>query len=282
MGLHSKAQKKALEKLKESKTDAEFHESKPDYVKNPEDNLIEGVNLCDIREYYETGKGSELVASGNRPPKFCAAHSSSALAANCFGPFVAHDSLKELSLLDCSSFRRAELEAKCPTGLRGTPPHLDFLAETEDTVIGVESKFLEHTLRKRPKFADSYEILVQNIDDCPLTNAYRWLKQESESLNLDAAQLVKHSLGLLKKAEEACKNAVLLYLFWEPHNDSDFDEVQRHAEELELFKEKVAGSKVVFESRSYRELWDDWESQAKTDRTRLHVNRLRSRYAFSV
>lgn len=282
MGLHSKAQKKALEKLKESKRDDEFHENYPGYVKNPEDNLIEGVNLCDIREYYETGKGSELVASGNRPPKFCAAHSSSALAANCFGPFVAHYGLKELSLLDYSSFKRVELEAKCPTGLRGTPPHLDFLAETEDTVIGVESKFLEHTLRKKPKFADSYETIIRNTQDPSLKSAYKCLRAKSESLNLDAAQLVKHSLGLLKKAEEACKNAVLLYLFWEPDNDSDFDELQRHAKELELFKEMVAGSKVVFESRSYRELWDDWKSQAKTDRTRLHVKRLISRYAFPV
>ena len=45
---------------------------------------------------------------------------------------------------------------------------------------------------------------------------------------LDAAQLVKHSLGLMR----GCPQAMLVYLYWEPRNWREFREFREHREEI--------------------------------------------------
>ena len=51
------------------------------YVREPSQNLIEGVRLVEFEADLKQGDGNELVG------KFRAAHSSSALAVNVFAPF---------------------------------------------------------------------------------------------------------------------------------------------------------------------------------------------------
>lgn len=74
-----------------------------------EDVLVDGVNLEHIREDLESADGGELAAQKDRPPKFHAVHSSSALVVNRCGPFRRKPG--QLSVAGESGFQLAELSA---------------------------------------------------------------------------------------------------------------------------------------------------------------------------
>lgn len=240
------------------------------YVARPEQNLVPGVRLEDFRADLEQGSGDELAG------KFCAAHSSSALAVNTFGPW--RQDPQSLRLLGQTGFTALQFERKCPTGLPGIPPNLDLLLESPGAVIGVESKFLEILKPKQPRFNDSYrpENLPQ-LEPC-------WA-QLMESLQtgpkqyLDAAQLVRHYLGLRKRPEFKGRKIYLLYLFWEPENWSEFPEYRQHRIELAAFQARIRDSEVTFAWRPYSELWNQWR---KLGLRPGHIQTLQQRYILKI
>ena len=79
---------------------------------------------------------------------------------------------------------------------------------------------------------------------------------------LDAAQLVKHALGLVTKGGRRKRKPVLFYLFAEPATRKGHpiapDEFARHRREIARFAELVAGDEVAFHSASYREWLGSW------------------------
>ena len=222
------------------------------YAARPEWNLVPGVRLEDIQADFLQGSGSELEG------KFCAAHSSSALAANTFGPW--RNQPEKLNLLGMSGFTSFRFERQCPTGLGGIPPNLDFLVEGPEIVIGAESKFLEILTPKKPHFAASYK--PENLPQMEKCWA-DWMEELKEGPEqfLDAAQLVRHYLGLRNQPEFQRKKIILLYIFWEPENAMDFQEYRQHREELSVFESKVKKSEVTFFWMTYPQLWDQWESR---------------------
>lgn len=84
------------------------------YVGSFTDNLLPLVSPADFEADLRAGDGNELET------KFCAAHSSSALAVNCFAPFRTR--IDDLTLPFAGAFSKLEFERKCPTGLQGAPP----------------------------------------------------------------------------------------------------------------------------------------------------------------
>lgn len=94
------------------------------YVKRLDDVFIPTLNqaTCHAVQADLMNKGgSELVAKRGGRPKFHATHSSAALAANTFGPFL---SSNESVPLGGQHFGGdVHLEVECPTGLAGTSPH---------------------------------------------------------------------------------------------------------------------------------------------------------------
>jgi hypothetical protein len=57
---------------------------------------------------------------------------------------------------------QAALEVECPTGLRGTPPTLDFLVDGPE-ILAVESKFLETFSRHAARFKDGYADAIKPL-----------------------------------------------------------------------------------------------------------------------
>ncbi len=107
---------------------AVFRPDRNEYLSSSAYNLIEGVKAEDFVKDLACAAGNELVSHDGKPEKFCAAHSSSALVVNSFGPFRNHP--ERLSWEEMGGFSRAWFEKKCRNGLRThIPPHLDFLAE---------------------------------------------------------------------------------------------------------------------------------------------------------
>jgi hypothetical protein len=245
------------------------------YTDRPENNLIDGVDLDDFRTDFEQGSGNELAG------KFRAVHSSSALAANCFGPFKRRP--EELYLAEANGFGSISFEHKCPVGLSQarTPPNLDLVAVGPGSVVGVESKFLEHLGRKTAKFADAYKDQINDARrDGPWYAEMMRLRDDPKYYRyLDAAQLIKHAFGLANTFPG--KSTTLIYLFWEPNNAKDLNTIQEHREEVKDFAHRISGGFPSFEFLSYPELWDRWISLGSSFMV-AHAGRLRERYCVSV
>jgi hypothetical protein len=98
--------------------------------------------------------------------------------------------------------------------------------------------------------------------------------------HLDAAQLVKHYLGL--KVNFNDRQRILLYIFWEPANAADCEEFKRHRDELGDFSARVSGCDTQFLWISYPTLWRQWQSTSDDPRIAMHIARLKERYSFSL
>jgi hypothetical protein len=93
---------------------------------------------------------------------------------------------------------------------------------------------------------------------------------------VDAAQLVKHAFGLLKRF--GLREIRLVYLYREPANEHDWQECRRHRGEAEELARMVASSNVRLIPMSYQELWEEWELAGSPP----HLPLLKKRYSRTV
>jgi hypothetical protein len=164
-------------------------------------------------------------------------------------------------------------EARCSSGLGGTPPHLDLLA-VGPKITGVESKCTEWMAAKKANFVASYDTLAKRWAGCPWFDVIAEIRKEPRRYShLDAAQLVKHALGLKNCFPEA--TPTLLYLFWEPLNAADWGECAMHRAEIEDVRNRIHDCTVNLEAMSYPELWSAWNASHLPLK---HLEHLRSRY----
>lgn len=229
-----------------------------------QENLMPGLPLSEIERDLSAGAGRELDG------KICAAHSSAALAVNSFGPW--RKVPQSLSLPGIKGFCTLRFEAKFPTGLGGETPHLDALAEGSATAA-IESKCTEWMKPKIAEFRPSYDRLEASHGHSPWFDLIGEFRGQPACYQfLDAAQLVKHALGLLRHYG---KNEVrLIYVYWEPSNAADWPECRLHRAEAEDLATRVTQCTVRLHPMSYRELWDEWNRCVPP----LHLDLLRARY----
>ncbi|MCA9512655.1 MAG: hypothetical protein KC560_18245 [Myxococcales bacterium] len=279
--LRSAINRIAAERLRAARPGVPMWDSYPEHVKHAEDVLVEGLDFAILRSDFAAGDGNELEprtskggARGDVPPKFHAVLSSSALAANAFGAFRSDPSA--LSIAGISGFASLRFERKMPTGVRRAEANLDVALESSEVLVGVESKFSELLAGKEAKFADGYEAAVAEAKSDPWRKFHGRLVRNPERFShLDAAQLVKHFLGLAGAASG--RRAVLVYLFWEPTNATRFDVYRRHAEEVERAVDELGDASIPLVAMRYSELWDALGSAAPE-----HAARLQARYAFAL
>jgi hypothetical protein len=244
-----------------------------EYTVRLEDNLLPGVDLNEITSEFEVGAGQELRRKMRAP------YSSSALVVNTFGRWKRDP--ETLVLGGRTNFTRLCFERQCHSGLGGTPPHLDLIAECDDQVIAVESKCTEYLSPKKADFSESYERIQDHrcktewykhlleLKDNP--HFYRWL---------DGAQLIKHYLGI---AKTYVKPAVLIYLYWQPTNWTQYAAFGDHRKELKSFEERVKGDGGVrFASQSYDELWQSWLEVFKSTSVLDHIAQCLRRYSLAL
>ena len=209
------------------------------------------------RRGFERGAGSELRKHMK------ALHSSSALVVNFFDYWTDRNKAALLSALDIDSdgWDSLDFEAQFPTGMRGTPPHLD-IAITQSTggVVAVESKFTEHlkrSTRGKSNFATAYFPEHGGIWTGKGLPACQSLAQElrTEELRrgrqrfeyLDPRQLLKHALGL---ANQQGNRFSLYYLYY----DCPGERPEAHRREIDLFAELVGGE-IGFKALTYQEVY---------------------------
>ena len=251
------------------------------YASNVEANLLEGIPFVDLRQAFDDGKGQELHGDATHPPKMAAIHSSSALVVNTFGPWYRDPS--HVVVNGHRGFTTITFEAQVPHGLKGTPPHLDVRLDADDRVLAIESKCLEYLYptRKPAWFAPAYDTIIDQRAQSPWFRHIATLRENSERYRyLDAAQLIKHYLGL--SHSEPTKSLTLLYLFWEPRNWQEFEVFRQHRAEIREFSDVVAGDRVRFEAFSYNDLWAEWEQMQMPGWLAAHLQRLKARYSVDL
>lgn len=279
--LLERAEYAVAQRLRSLKGNEIFRSERPGYTRSPEENLIPVVTRKDFWEDLQGGDGSELSDSAKAPAKFCAAYSSSALVVNTFGPF--RHSPGHLVLAGCRDFVKALFERKCPTGLKGIPPNLDFFAAGPKILVAVESKFLETLRPKKALFKDSYNYLIQTQAEPAWQGMYKALLEDPTKFHhLDVAQLVKHYLGIQNTFRDCRVAKVLLYLYWEPENADSIPEFENHRHEVALFSEEVEGSEIRFVALAYPQLWQNWSKVSEWGGMLAHLDALRQRYELSI
>jgi hypothetical protein len=107
---------------------------------------------------------------------------------------------------------------KFPIGLpHAEPPHLDVVAEAPSGLLAIESKCTEYLSPKVVKFSERYET---GIRDERASGKWFAEMRRLEAIEgagyslLDAAQLIKHALGLARGRNNTMVN--LVYVYWEP------------------------------------------------------------------
>lgn len=276
-----RARNAARERLLKLRGSSIFRDTYQDYTLLPQNNLIPGIDEADFWGDLTKAAGNELVDDSKSPAKFCAAYSSSALAVNAFGPF--RHKPENLCLMGCTGFQATQFEKPLATGTGKRPAWPDFYACGTDMTFCVESKFLEPLDSKKAEFADIYKQVVERLADPYWAKVYESLKQNQKHYQfLDAAQLVKHYLGMCNSFSQSGKPLSLLYVYWEPANAADFPSYRQHRKEVLHFSAGVNNSQVKFAAYSYEELWDEWSIQSDWGGMAQHISHLRERYSFTI
>ena len=217
--------------------------------------------------------GGKEVASG----KFASPKSSAALAVNTFGWFIERPAMLPpfpgLGLDDWRPSRvDIERQMRFPWS-GGRHPWLDAAVETNDVLLGIESKRFE-------PFRDTKQAVLSTAydRDCWGDGMAPWLAMRDRLrrepwafAHLDAAQLVKHAFGLVTEARRLGKTPWLTYLFAEPTAGRIIppEAFARHRRELVDFSSAIAGAAVGFHSCSYRDWLSDFRGATKVHAARI-------------
>jgi hypothetical protein len=207
-------------------------------------------------------------------------HSGMALAINSFFPW--RRASEQLELAKRGGFDAIQFDVRCPTGLRGTPPHLDLLALRDDHAVAVTVRSVEYLTRRRASLATSYDDLLADTPGMAPWRAHlsAWREGDAVYQHVDLAALIKYATALGQTFPD--RTSTLLYLYWEPLDADAYDAFRHHQRELEALTGAVQGARVDFAAQSFGRLWQDWAERSSPIWLADHVARLRRRYAVAL
>lgn len=232
-------------------------------VKDCESNIIvkdiEGFNSAwsKIQKELNEGAGEELTKNDKGVVKFCSVNSSCALCINNFLPIVTQ--LDKVNLFNLGHFTSYNVEKKLNTGLGGFPAHLDLFFTNDKTILGVESKYTEHFTPKLPDKDGNLTKYKEEFSKTELPESFisdvLTPYIEKKELYLDASQLIKHTIALLREAKKVNKKAVLVYIYWTAGN---CEEGVKHKEEVKEFNSLIS-KYIDFIPLTYEEFWEQYK-----------------------
>ncbi|MGI9505886.1 MAG: hypothetical protein ACR2RE_22840 [Geminicoccaceae bacterium] len=207
-------------------------------------------------------------------------HSSMALVINSFFPW--QRDVGRLPLGTRKGFDAIQFNVRCPTGLRGTPPHLDLMALCDDHVVGVTVRAVEYLKRKKSTISETYDQTLGETSGMAPWKALleTWRAGDAVYDYVDVAALAKYATALGRTFPD--RTSTLVYLYWEPLDAASYDEFRHHRQELVALTAAVADARVKVVAESFDVLWQHWLDQDGPDWIDAHVARLRSRYAVSL
>ncbi len=207
-------------------------------------------------------------------------HSGMALAINSFLPW--QKDAYRLPLAGHLGFDAIQFDVRCPTGLRGTPPHLDLLALRDDHAVAVAVRSVEYLKRKKSSISATYDGTLEETQGMEPWRRHLedWRAGRVVYDHVDLPALVKYATALGRTFPD--RSSTLLYLYWEPLDAASYDEFRHHRTELAALSSAVAGARVDLAAQSFEALWQSWLDHPGPRWLPDHVERLRSRYAVSL
>lgn len=202
-----------------------------------------------------------------------------ALTANCFLPWSHNATGLRLGAL--GEFEELRFAARCPTGIRGTPPQTDLLLSGSHGVAGVVTRVTEHLTTPKTRIAGGYDQQFREPHLAAWQELLAELRASPVAFQLvDAVALAKHAVGLSRTFPGQMIN--LVYLFWEPQDVGVHPVFAAHRKEVEALRQRVAASGVPILPMSVRELWTGWLQTNPGAGLRDHVTALDSRYSVAI
>ena len=207
-------------------------------------------------------------------------HSSMALVINSFFPW--ERDVARLPLAGKIGFDAIQFNVRCPTGLRGTPPHLDLMALRDDHVIGCTARAVEYLKRKKASISENYDQSLAETRGMEPWHAHLqdWRNGDAVYDHVDLAALAKYATALGRTFPD--RSSTLLYLYWEPMDAMSYAEFRHHREELGRLTAAVGQARVDILAQNFDSLWQGWLDQSGLAWLDAHVERLKNRYAVSL
>ena len=248
-----------------------------------EQNLVPDIGplrLAAVRRQLAAGGGGELQSGNGLPPKLYSAFSSTALTVNSFGRWLWEED--GLELAGVSGFNQPlAFERRCSPGIPGKTHNLDVVVQSDHCVVAVESKCTEQMAGHEAHFCEAYAPRVRELAHASWRAEYESLRNEPRRYRwLDAAQLIKHYLGLRSTFSQP--RIMLVYLYWEPLNGRDVECVREHRTEVGAFSSALCDDRVQFHAQSYLDLWDAWGTAHSPQWLVRYVANLRLRYEVAL
>ncbi len=288
----SKLEQSIIEQLKKGVDGKEVDEKGYLVSECAEDNLLDGLeeDWLKIKKSFLKGSGNELKKDSNGRAKFCALHSSSALCVNAFAPFCLRKDVDRF--LDNQRIVKANFEKEMKIGMGGTPPTLDFFIETDDDIIGIESKFTEYLdAKSNGKYYKNSKLKEEGVfSDKFFEQVVRPFMPPFIYLNVN--QLVKHIMGLMNNNPDN-KEITLFYIYWTPKSwaeGSAYDKIyKQHKKEIAEFSEVIdayaeeSKKPLSFKAMSYNEFWERMKEQyPENEVLDEHIKAFKKRYDFDL
>lgn len=202
-----------------------------------------------------------------------------ALVAASFLPWIAHPDA--LPLAGILGFRELHFDARCPTGVRGTPPIMDFMASGSAGVVGVVACLFGYLGHRPQRLTSAYAALEVPAGLSPWA---AYLRSGAEELarfrHVDAAAVAKLAVGLGRIF--AGRPARLLYLFLEPEGAEALPCFARHRAELRHLADATDAGALRFVPMSFHELWASWQVETVPKTVRGIAAELARRYAVAT
>ena len=178
-----------------------------------------------------------------------------AMALSSFLPSMDHP--EGLELAGITRFRELNFDARCPTGIRGTPPHIEVVASGPAGVVGVTVHVFDYLMPRQIKLSAGYATLQVP----PAMEAWAELMRTSVAGHdpfhyVDVPTLGKLAVGLGRIFQH--RPVRLLYLFLEPVDAVVSSPFVEHRMELARLTELTQDSGVMFFAISFHELWEEW------------------------
>ena len=218
-------------------------------------NLFEPLSAFARRDLAR-GDGSELGKNGGRG-KIQALHSSAALACNFFDYWRGRDlGILERALGIPSRLCGLAFEGKFPTRLGGIAPNLDVvLYRCDGGIVAIESKFTEPFVKSKaksflkPKYFPKGRGLWKDAGLLGCQSLAEDLRDGRARFEaLDAAQLLKHMLGLALSGHDWS----LVCLRYSPGGMAE----EQHSKELKMFSQRIGPDSSRFLQLTYQSLFE--------------------------
>ena len=249
----------------------------PAYTQILDENLFESL-LDPVIENFSQGDGGEINDEPGNPAKMRAVHSTSALAVNVFQYWLRVKDIPAIAAAcrfcgdqDRFSVNMVFEEKFSIFDSRGTKPNIDVVIHNsslaQHSVFAIECKFTEPF----GVHAGLNEKYILRVDWQEIPQMLSLAKKLTPVFfHLDAAQLIRHILGL--KKQFGTTGFRLLYLYYADSGS----EGKRHKEEIEEFTRIAQSDNINFHSLTYQELIEGFAS-IRSEHSR-YVDYLTERY----